>query len=84
MVRLWLPHPPHGFAVVPALVCLLVLTLAMLVRFDTPFGFTDATAVFRALPWKQESLDHLVCAQGGVTCPVCAHPITPEYLSQTI
>ena len=43
-------EPPHSFALVPALVCLLVLVLAMLVRFDTPFGFTvrDATRV-RAL-----------------------------------
>jgi putative nucleotidyltransferase with HDIG domain len=40
---LWLLHPPHGFAVVPALLCFVVLVLAMLVRFDTPFGFTDAT-----------------------------------------
>jgi putative nucleotidyltransferase with HDIG domain len=40
---LWLLGPPHGFAIVPSLVCLLVFVLAMLVRFDTPVGFTDAT-----------------------------------------
>jgi len=40
---LWLLAPPRPFELVPALVCLAVLVLAMLVRFDTPFGFTDAT-----------------------------------------
>jgi putative nucleotidyltransferase with HDIG domain len=39
----WLLRPPHAFALVPALECVLVLALAMLVRFDTPFGFTTAT-----------------------------------------
>ncbi|HEY1520126.1 MAG TPA: HD-GYP domain-containing protein [Solirubrobacteraceae bacterium] len=40
---LWLQSPPHAFAILPALTCLLVLVLAMSVRFDTPFGFTVAT-----------------------------------------
>ena len=40
---LWVLRPPHEFALVPALECVLVLALAMLVRFDTPFGFTPAT-----------------------------------------
>ncbi len=40
---LWLLRPPHAFALVPALECVLVLALAMLVRFDTPFGFSPAT-----------------------------------------
>jgi len=40
---LWLLRPPHGFALVPAVECVFVLALAMLVRFDTPFGFTPAT-----------------------------------------
>ena len=40
---LWLLRPPHGFAIAPAAVCVLVFVLATLVRFDTPFGFTDAT-----------------------------------------
>ncbi len=39
----WVLSPPHGFAIVPALVCMVVLLLAMLVVFETPFGFTDAT-----------------------------------------
>ncbi len=39
----WLLRPPHAFALVPALECVLVLALAMLVRFDTPFGFSPAT-----------------------------------------
>ncbi len=43
VVALSLLRPPGSFAVVPALVCLLVLVLAMLVRFDTPFGQARAT-----------------------------------------
>jgi putative nucleotidyltransferase with HDIG domain len=39
----WLLRPPQSVAIVPAVVCVLVLVLATLVRFDTPFGFTDAT-----------------------------------------
>lgn len=39
----WLLRPPHAFAILPAIVCALVFVLATLVRFDTPFGFTDAT-----------------------------------------
>jgi putative nucleotidyltransferase with HDIG domain len=43
VVGLWALEPPRSFAIVPALVCLFVLVLAMLVRFDTPFGCTRAT-----------------------------------------
>jgi len=39
----WSLDPPKGFAVVPALLCLMMLVLATRVRFDTPFGFTVAT-----------------------------------------
>lgn len=37
---LWVLHPPHAFAVLPAAVCLAVLAVATRVRFDMPFGFT--------------------------------------------
>lgn len=40
---LWWIRPPHAFALVPAVLCLLVLVLATRVRLDTPFGFTVAT-----------------------------------------
>jgi putative nucleotidyltransferase with HDIG domain len=40
---LWLVNPPHGFALVPAVVCFTVLVLAMLVWFDTPLGKAPAT-----------------------------------------
>jgi putative nucleotidyltransferase with HDIG domain len=40
---LWLLRPPGAVSPAPALVCVLVFVLATLVRFDTPFGFTDAT-----------------------------------------
>jgi len=43
LAGLWALEPPHSFPIVPALICLLVLVLAMLVRFDTPFGCTRAT-----------------------------------------
>jgi len=36
----WVLKPPGGFAVAPALVCLLVFVLATQVRIDTPFGYT--------------------------------------------
>ncbi len=40
---LWLIRPPHAFATLPALACFVVLVLAMLVSFDTPFGEAPAT-----------------------------------------
>jgi putative nucleotidyltransferase with HDIG domain len=40
---LWMISPPHGLALLPALVCTAVLALAALVRFETPFGFTVPT-----------------------------------------
>jgi putative nucleotidyltransferase with HDIG domain len=43
VVALWALRPPHGFDLVPALVCTAVLALAALVRFETPFGFTVPT-----------------------------------------
>jgi signal transduction histidine kinase/FixJ family two-component response regulator len=36
---LWLLAPPGRFALAPAVVCLLVLVLALRIRIDTPFGF---------------------------------------------
>jgi putative nucleotidyltransferase with HDIG domain len=42
---LWAIEPPRAFAVVPAIVCLLVLAISFKVRFDTPLGFTVATQV---------------------------------------
>ncbi|MBV9603474.1 MAG: hypothetical protein JO027_00130, partial [Solirubrobacterales bacterium] len=41
----WLLRAPHSFAVLPALVCLLVFVVAALVRFDTPFGLAPATQI---------------------------------------
>src|SRR5437763_1297228 len=38
-----LVRPPHGLSVWPAVVCILVMALAMRVRFDTPLGFTVPT-----------------------------------------
>jgi putative nucleotidyltransferase with HDIG domain len=43
VVALWIIQPPHGFDLVPALVCTVVLALAALVRFETPLGFTVPT-----------------------------------------
>ncbi len=40
---LWLLRPPHSFEIAPALISLVVLVLATLVRFDTPFGGARAT-----------------------------------------
>ncbi len=40
---LWAARPPHGFDLLPALLCLLVLAVATRVRFDTPLGFTVPT-----------------------------------------
>jgi HD-GYP domain-containing protein (c-di-GMP phosphodiesterase class II) len=39
----WAHAPPHSFASAPAVICLLLMVAATLVRFDTPFGFTVAT-----------------------------------------
>ncbi len=40
---LWLIQFPHGFALEPAALCWVVLVLAVMVRFETPFGFTVPT-----------------------------------------
>jgi signal transduction histidine kinase/CheY-like chemotaxis protein len=40
---LWWRSPPGSFAVFPAAVCVLVLTVAWRIRIDTPFGFTVPT-----------------------------------------
>ncbi len=42
---LWVLHPPHAFALLPALICVLVLALATRVRFDTALGFAVPTQV---------------------------------------
>jgi signal transduction histidine kinase/CheY-like chemotaxis protein len=41
VVLLWLLAPPGRFALLPALVCLVVLELAVWIRIDTPFGSTS-------------------------------------------
>ncbi len=43
VVALWIVRMPHDFDLAPALVCIGVLALAALVRFETPFGFTVPT-----------------------------------------
>jgi putative nucleotidyltransferase with HDIG domain len=43
VAALWALEPPRSFALLPSVLCLLVLVLATRVRFDTPFGFTVAT-----------------------------------------
>jgi putative nucleotidyltransferase with HDIG domain len=40
---IWLLRPPHPFAIVPAVVCFIVLCLAMPVSFDTPLGIAPAS-----------------------------------------
>ena len=42
-VGLWYIDPPHAVAVLPSILCFLVLVIATRVRFDTPFGYTVAT-----------------------------------------
>ena len=39
-VGVWLLAPPHGFDAASALICFVVLVVALQVRVDTPFGFT--------------------------------------------
>ena len=43
VLALWITFPPHPFALAPVILAVLVMVLAMRVRFDTPFGFTVAT-----------------------------------------
>ena len=40
---IWTAWPPHGFEALPVVLCLVVMAVASVVRFDTPFGFTLAT-----------------------------------------
>ncbi len=40
---IWATRPPHNFEPLPCLLCLLVMAVASVVRFDTPLGFTAAT-----------------------------------------
>src|SRR5438309_7351039 len=37
---IWALMPPTSFSLLPAAVCIVVLVLATMVRFETPFGFT--------------------------------------------
>jgi putative nucleotidyltransferase with HDIG domain len=39
-LALWLIQPPSAFAIAPAVLCVVVLALSMLVRFELPLGFT--------------------------------------------
>jgi putative nucleotidyltransferase with HDIG domain len=45
VAAVWVISPPHGFSVVSAVLCMAVLAMATMVRFDTPFGFTVPTQV---------------------------------------
>src|SRR5947209_3962839 len=36
---IWALDPPHAFAVLPAIACLLVLAMTVRIRFYTPLGF---------------------------------------------
>ena len=40
---IWAAWPPHGFELLPCVLCLVVMAVASVVRFDTPLGFTAAT-----------------------------------------
>ena len=40
---IWAAWPPRDFQLLPCLLCLLVMAVASVVRFDTPLGFTAAT-----------------------------------------
>src|SRR5579862_5163252 len=43
VVALLVLQRPHAFDVGPAALCLVLMVVATMVRFDTPFGFTVAT-----------------------------------------
>ena len=43
VIALWRASPPHGFAFAPTAICFVLLSIAALVRFETPFGFTVPT-----------------------------------------
>jgi putative nucleotidyltransferase with HDIG domain len=45
VAAVWAISPPHGFRVLSAALCMVVLAMATMVRFDTPFGFTVPTQV---------------------------------------
>src|SRR5690349_16956242 len=40
---IWMLRPPHAFAIVPAIVCFVVLALATGVSFDMPLGIAPAS-----------------------------------------
>src|ERR1700733_12655836 len=43
VTALLVAQPPRSFSVLPAIVCTLILVVALRVRIDTPFGFTVPT-----------------------------------------
>jgi putative nucleotidyltransferase with HDIG domain len=43
VAAVWATNPPDGIPVVQTTVCVLVLALATMIEFDTPFGFTVPT-----------------------------------------
>ena len=43
VAAVWMIAPPHAFAILPALICLLVFAVSATIPFDTPLGFTVPT-----------------------------------------
>src|SRR5579863_5924946 len=86
---LWLLAPPHSIAVAPAVICTVVLVVAMRVRIDTPFGFTVPTQLafvplLFAVPLALVPIAAAIAAVCARLDDVVAGRLRPARLVQTV
>ena len=86
---IWLLRPPHSISVAQAVICTLVLVVAMRVRIDTPFGFTVPTQLafvplLFALPLALVPIAAAIAAVCARLDDVVAGRLRPARLVQTV
>ena len=89
VAALWLRSPPHGFTPWPALVCLLVLVLALRIRIDTPFGFTVPTQLafvplLFSMPFAVVPIAVVIASALARLPDVLSGDVRPSRLVQTV
>jgi signal transduction histidine kinase/ActR/RegA family two-component response regulator len=85
----WLLRPPHTVSLAQAIICTLVLVVAMRVRIDTPFGFTVPTQLafvplLFAVPLALVPIAAAVAAVCARLDDVVAGRLRPARLVQTV
>ncbi|MGH2850740.1 MAG: response regulator [Solirubrobacteraceae bacterium] len=86
---IWLLRPPQSVSVAQAIICTLVLVVAMRVRIDTPFGFTVPTQLafvplLFAMPLALVPIAAAIAAVCARLDDVVAGRLRPARLVQTV